>query len=80
VISSHAPRATILIRLVVGAVFVSEGIQKFCLNMNFETYPSLRRHLERAGGAPAACSVNKVISGGALKRMGKRLKPMPRFT
>jgi putative oxidoreductase len=27
--TSHAPRATVLIRLMVGAVFLSEGIQKF---------------------------------------------------
>lgn len=29
VLRSHAPSATVLIRLMVGAVFVSEGIQKF---------------------------------------------------
>ena len=29
VAASHAPAAVILIRLVVGAVFLSEGIQKF---------------------------------------------------
>jgi uncharacterized membrane protein YphA (DoxX/SURF4 family) len=28
-LASRAPRATILIRLLVGAVFLSEGIQKF---------------------------------------------------
>lgn len=28
-LSTHGPRSTILIRLVVGAVFLSEGIQKF---------------------------------------------------
>jgi putative oxidoreductase len=28
-LDSHAPRATILIRLMVGTVFVSEGLQKF---------------------------------------------------
>ena len=27
--SSHAPRSVLLIRLMVGAVFLSEGIQKF---------------------------------------------------
>jgi uncharacterized membrane protein YphA (DoxX/SURF4 family) len=26
---THAPKATVLIRLAVGAVFLSEGIQKF---------------------------------------------------
>jgi putative oxidoreductase len=29
VLETHAPRATILIRLLVGAVFLSEGVQKF---------------------------------------------------
>jgi hypothetical protein len=29
VLSTHAPAATVLIRLMVGAVFLSEGIQKF---------------------------------------------------
>jgi putative oxidoreductase len=29
IMSTHAPRATILIRLAVGAVFLSEGIQKY---------------------------------------------------
>lgn len=29
IISTHAPAATLLIRLIVGAVFLSEGIQKF---------------------------------------------------
>lgn len=29
IVSTHAPAATVLIRLIVGAVFLSEGIQKF---------------------------------------------------
>lgn len=29
ILGSHAPRATILIRLLVGGIFLSEGIQKF---------------------------------------------------
>ncbi|MCI0534782.1 MAG: DoxX family protein [Verrucomicrobiales bacterium] len=29
IMTTHAPKATVLIRLAVGAVFLSEGIQKF---------------------------------------------------
>ncbi len=42
--STKAPRATILIRLLVGAVLLSEGIQKFLHNSDNHRYQRCHNH------------------------------------